>query len=47
VRLASNTSFISITSLGAATGRPDKVLGMLVMSAVPVYARPTRPTCPA
>ena len=25
--LASNTSSISITALGAATGRPDRVLG--------------------
>jgi 3-hydroxybutyryl-CoA dehydrogenase len=34
--LASNTSSISITTLGAATGRPDKVLGMHFMNPVPV-----------
>jgi len=34
--LASNTSSISITSLGAATGRPDKVLGMHFMNPVPL-----------
>ena len=34
--LASNTSSISITSLGAATKRPDKVLGMHFMNPVPV-----------
>jgi 3-hydroxybutyryl-CoA dehydrogenase len=32
VVLASNTSSISITSLGAATARPDKVLGMHFMN---------------
>ncbi len=34
--LASNTSSISITTLGAATGRPDKVLGMHFMNPVPL-----------
>lgn len=34
--LASNTSSISITRLGAATGRPDKVIGMHFMNPVPV-----------
>jgi 3-hydroxybutyryl-CoA dehydrogenase len=34
--LASNTSSISITVLGAATKRPDKVLGMHFMNPVPV-----------
>jgi 3-hydroxybutyryl-CoA dehydrogenase len=34
--LASNTSSISITSLGAATTRPDKVLGMHFMNPVPL-----------
>jgi len=34
--LASNTSSISITSLGAATKRPDKVLGMHFMNPVPL-----------
>ena len=36
VVLASNTSSISITSLGAATKRPDKVLGMHFMNPVPL-----------
>jgi 3-hydroxybutyryl-CoA dehydrogenase len=36
--LASNTSSISITTLGAATRRPDKVLGMHFMNPVPVMA---------
>jgi 3-hydroxybutyryl-CoA dehydrogenase len=36
VVLASNTSSISITSLGAATKRPDKVLGMHFMNPAPV-----------
>ena len=36
VILASNTSSISITALGAATGRPDKVLGMHFMNPVPL-----------
>jgi 3-hydroxybutyryl-CoA dehydrogenase len=36
VILASNTSSISITLLGAATKRPDKVLGMHFMNPVPV-----------
>ncbi len=34
--LASNTSSISITRLGAATQRPDKVIGMHFMNPVPV-----------
>jgi 3-hydroxybutyryl-CoA dehydrogenase len=34
--LASNTSAISITLLGAATRRPDKVLGMHFMNPVPL-----------
>jgi 3-hydroxybutyryl-CoA dehydrogenase len=34
--LASNTSSISITKLGAATHRPDKVIGMHFMNPVPV-----------
>jgi 3-hydroxybutyryl-CoA dehydrogenase len=34
--LASNTSSISITSLGAATKRPDKVVGMHFMNPVPM-----------
>ena len=36
--LASNTSSISITTLGAATTRPDKVLGMHFMNPVPLMA---------
>jgi 3-hydroxybutyryl-CoA dehydrogenase len=36
VVLASNTSSISITKLGAATMRPDKVIGMHFMNPVPV-----------
>jgi 3-hydroxybutyryl-CoA dehydrogenase len=36
VILASNTSSISITVLGAATTRPDKVLGMHFMNPVPM-----------
>ena len=36
VILASNTSSISITMLGAATKRPDKVLGMHFMNPVPL-----------
>src|SRR5207302_3327362 len=36
VILASNTSSISITALGAATGRPDLVLGMHFMNPVPL-----------
>jgi 3-hydroxybutyryl-CoA dehydrogenase len=36
VILASNTSSISITLLGAATDRPDKVLGMHFMNPVPL-----------
>ncbi|HJZ81828.1 MAG TPA: 3-hydroxyacyl-CoA dehydrogenase NAD-binding domain-containing protein, partial [Pyrinomonadaceae bacterium] len=34
--LASNTSSISITRLGAVTRRPDKVIGMHFMNPVPV-----------
>jgi 3-hydroxybutyryl-CoA dehydrogenase len=34
--LASNTSSISITKLGASTRRPDKVIGMHFMNPVPV-----------
>ncbi len=36
--LASNTSSISITRIGAATSRPDKVIGMHFMNPVPVMA---------
>jgi 3-hydroxybutyryl-CoA dehydrogenase len=36
VILASNTSSISITVIGAATSRPDKVLGMHFMNPVPL-----------
>jgi 3-hydroxybutyryl-CoA dehydrogenase len=36
VILASNTSSISITALGASTRRPDKVLGMHFMNPVPL-----------
>jgi len=36
VILSSNTSSISITRLGTATGRPDKVLGMHFMNPVPL-----------
>ena len=36
VILSSNTSSISITSLGAATKRPDRVLGMHFMNPVPL-----------
>jgi 3-hydroxybutyryl-CoA dehydrogenase len=38
VILASNTSSISITLLGAATNRPDKVLGMHFMNPVPLMS---------
>jgi 3-hydroxybutyryl-CoA dehydrogenase len=38
VILTSNTSSISITALGAATTRPDKVLGMHFMNPVPLMA---------
>jgi 3-hydroxybutyryl-CoA dehydrogenase len=38
VILASNTSSISITSLGAATSRPGQVLGMHFMNPVPLMA---------
>src|SRR5437588_7526513 len=34
--LASNTSSISITKLGAATSKPDKIIGMHFMNPVPV-----------
>lgn len=34
--LASNTSSISITQIGAATNRPDKVIGMHFMNPVPI-----------
>ncbi len=36
VILSSNTSSISITALGAATRRPDRVLGMHFMNPVPI-----------
>jgi 3-hydroxybutyryl-CoA dehydrogenase len=36
--LASNTSSISITRLGAATGRPEQVIGMHFMNPVPLMA---------
>jgi 3-hydroxybutyryl-CoA dehydrogenase len=36
--LATNTSSISITRLGAATGRPEKVVGMHFMNPVPLMA---------
>jgi 3-hydroxybutyryl-CoA dehydrogenase len=36
VVLSSNTSSISITVLGSATGRPDRVLGMHFMNPVPL-----------
>ena len=38
VILASNTSSLSITLLGAATRRPDKVIGMHFMNPVPMMA---------
>ena len=38
VILSTNTSSISITLLGAATSRPDKVLGMHFMNPVPLMA---------
>jgi 3-hydroxybutyryl-CoA dehydrogenase len=38
VILASNTSSISLTRLGAATQRPDKVVGMHFMNPVPLMA---------
>jgi 3-hydroxybutyryl-CoA dehydrogenase len=38
VILTSNTSSISITALGAATNRPDRVLGMHFMNPVPLMA---------
>ena len=36
--LASNTSSISITRLGAATGRPDRVVGMHFFNPVPIMS---------
>ena len=36
--LASNTSSISVTTLAAATGRPDRFIGMHFMNPVPVMA---------
>jgi 3-hydroxybutyryl-CoA dehydrogenase len=36
--LASNTSSISITGIGAGTARPDRVIGMHFMNPVPVMA---------
>jgi 3-hydroxybutyryl-CoA dehydrogenase len=38
VILASNTSSISITKISAATGRPDRVIGMHFMNPVPLMA---------
>jgi 3-hydroxybutyryl-CoA dehydrogenase len=38
VILASNTSSISITTLGTATARPDRVLGLHFMNPVPLMA---------
>ena len=38
VILASNTSSISVTTLAAATGRPDRIIGMHFMNPVPVMA---------
>ncbi|MCL4849264.1 MAG: 3-hydroxybutyryl-CoA dehydrogenase [Acidobacteria bacterium] len=38
VILSSNTSSISITAIGAATKRPDKVLGMHFMNPVPLMS---------
>ena len=38
VVFASNTSSISITVLGAASGRPDRVLGMHFMNPVPIMS---------
>ena len=36
--LATNTSSISVTALAAATGRPDRFIGMHFMNPVPVMA---------
>lgn len=36
--LASNTSSLSITALGAATGRPEQVLGMHFMNPAPIMS---------
>ena len=38
VILASNTSSISVTTLAAATSRPDRFIGMHFMNPVPVMA---------
>ena len=38
--LASNTSSIPISTLAAATGRPDRVIGMHFFNPVPVMSLP-------